>query len=538
MAIPFNMKLPLGRFEEYFSPPFVSDPTFSTTRRFPDHLPRDNACQPRPAARHGAIAHEETARGRLNCHSSSLAGDDAPSPSRKTAVIHRRMTMNVLASAASLPDPDLLARLDTLAASERQACVELVAIWPCSTTDRPSTRGSASGRCSTTAPPCCASPRTQPAPASPSPAPAGAFRRSSTPRRRRHEPDRHPAPRRQADAENHEAVLSRPCTRPATRSRSSSASWIRFPISAARCGRQRPADRLRQRFAAARRCSPHRALPAGRTRTEAVRATPRPPCTRRRRALPRQVHHRRGRLPKLRRVQALLRREIPSGDPARSSIARSRCSSRRSRRRSSAPPAVRDPDVRSVPGRKRSRGTIAIHLRRSPADRLEARRRPVRIRRTRRPALHATRLPGVPPRPAVRPRRAGDGREHLPPLPPAQRVRGRARLRPARRLEGARVERRIRIVRESTAASPRYPSDMPSYYMSEDLARFGEMGRTNPKLHDLFMKWYARHHGAGRARRAHQEADRARRRLRHPGAVLHRLLRRRPAPTPASRRRR
>ena len=32
---------------------------------------------------------------------------------------------------------------------------------------------------------------------------------------------------------------------------------------------------------------------------------------------------------------------------------------------------------------------------------------------------------------------------------------------------------------------------MPSYYMSEDLARFGEMGRTNPKLYDLFMKWYA-----------------------------------------------
>jgi alkylhydroperoxidase/carboxymuconolactone decarboxylase family protein len=31
---------------------------------------------------------------------------------------------------------------------------------------------------------------------------------------------------------------------------------------------------------------------------------------------------------------------------------------------------------------------------------------------------------------------------------------------------------------------------MPSYYMSEDLARFGEMGRTSPKLHDLFMKWY------------------------------------------------
>ena len=31
---------------------------------------------------------------------------------------------------------------------------------------------------------------------------------------------------------------------------------------------------------------------------------------------------------------------------------------------------------------------------------------------------------------------------------------------------------------------------MPSYYMSEDLARFGEMARTNPKLFDLFLKWY------------------------------------------------
>ncbi|HUP66113.1 MAG TPA: arsenosugar biosynthesis-associated peroxidase-like protein [Thermoanaerobaculia bacterium] len=31
---------------------------------------------------------------------------------------------------------------------------------------------------------------------------------------------------------------------------------------------------------------------------------------------------------------------------------------------------------------------------------------------------------------------------------------------------------------------------MPSYYMSEDLARFGEMSRTNPRLFDLFMNWY------------------------------------------------
>jgi alkylhydroperoxidase/carboxymuconolactone decarboxylase family protein len=32
---------------------------------------------------------------------------------------------------------------------------------------------------------------------------------------------------------------------------------------------------------------------------------------------------------------------------------------------------------------------------------------------------------------------------------------------------------------------------MPSYYMSEDLARFGEISRTNPQLFDLFLKWYS-----------------------------------------------
>jgi alkylhydroperoxidase/carboxymuconolactone decarboxylase family protein len=32
---------------------------------------------------------------------------------------------------------------------------------------------------------------------------------------------------------------------------------------------------------------------------------------------------------------------------------------------------------------------------------------------------------------------------------------------------------------------------MPSYYMSEDLSRFGEMAKTNPKLFDLFLKWYS-----------------------------------------------
>ena len=31
---------------------------------------------------------------------------------------------------------------------------------------------------------------------------------------------------------------------------------------------------------------------------------------------------------------------------------------------------------------------------------------------------------------------------------------------------------------------------MPSYYLSEDLARFPDMGKTQPKLWDLYLKWY------------------------------------------------
>ncbi len=32
---------------------------------------------------------------------------------------------------------------------------------------------------------------------------------------------------------------------------------------------------------------------------------------------------------------------------------------------------------------------------------------------------------------------------------------------------------------------------MPSYYLSEDLARFAEMSKTSPQLFDHFMRWYA-----------------------------------------------
>jgi alkylhydroperoxidase/carboxymuconolactone decarboxylase family protein len=32
---------------------------------------------------------------------------------------------------------------------------------------------------------------------------------------------------------------------------------------------------------------------------------------------------------------------------------------------------------------------------------------------------------------------------------------------------------------------------MPSYYLSEDLARFGEIAKTTPALFDRFLSWYA-----------------------------------------------
>ena len=31
---------------------------------------------------------------------------------------------------------------------------------------------------------------------------------------------------------------------------------------------------------------------------------------------------------------------------------------------------------------------------------------------------------------------------------------------------------------------------MPSYYMSEDLARFGDIAKTNPQLFEKFLAWY------------------------------------------------
>jgi alkylhydroperoxidase/carboxymuconolactone decarboxylase family protein len=32
---------------------------------------------------------------------------------------------------------------------------------------------------------------------------------------------------------------------------------------------------------------------------------------------------------------------------------------------------------------------------------------------------------------------------------------------------------------------------MPSYYLSEDLARFGEIAKSNPQLWEQFVRWYS-----------------------------------------------
>src|SRR5262245_45702416 len=32
---------------------------------------------------------------------------------------------------------------------------------------------------------------------------------------------------------------------------------------------------------------------------------------------------------------------------------------------------------------------------------------------------------------------------------------------------------------------------MPSYYLSEDLARFGDIAKTNPQLFEKFLAWYS-----------------------------------------------
>ena len=127
---------------------------------------------------------------------------------------------------------------------------------------------------------------------------------------------------------------------------------------------------------------------------------------------------------KLRRVQDLLCREIPNGDPAAiferaldlllHDVEKKKLAATTKPR----PPRAQEEWLARCPRACSSRG-------------LEARRRPVRLCRTGRP-LHGAAVPRVAPCPAVRPSGAGDGREHLPPVSRPRRLRERAGIRSLR----------------------------------------------------------------------------------------------------------
>ena len=170
---------------------------------------------------------------------------------------------------------------------------------------------------------------------------------------------------------------------------------------------------------------------------------------------------------KLRRLQALLRREIPDGDPGaifdraltvllekvektKLAVAAKPRPSRPIRpaadprtppiRPAADPqPPIRpaaDTEVSQARRRARSRHCAARpalpHCAAGGQARgLAARRWPVRLRVLHRKEMHGEHVPGVPPHPALCEAGAGHRRQHLPSLLAPQPVRGRADLRPA-----------------------------------------------------------------------------------------------------------
>ena len=94
----------------------------------------------------------------------------------------------------------------------------------------------------------------------------------------------------------------------------------------------------------------------------------------------------------------------------------------------------REEEVRKGQGSReapsRDGGWVAPRAREGAARGMGARRGSLRLRRGLGAAVPGARLPGVPPRRALRGRRPGDGGEHPASLPRAQRVRGTAVLRP------------------------------------------------------------------------------------------------------------
>jgi len=143
---------------------------------------------------------------------------------------------------------------------------------------------------------------------------------------------------------------------------------------------------------------------------------------------------------KLRRVQALLRREIPSGDPGAifdraltlllEKVERTKLgASKKPRPRPIRPGTDRQLRTPIVPSRDLPR-----HVQRAVCQRDSDQCAFVSGRR---PPVHGTHVPGVPSHRAVCKGRTGHRREHLPALPAPQPIRGGAGLRRAQWLGGS-----------------------------------------------------------------------------------------------------
>ena len=137
---------------------------------------------------------------------------------------------------------------------------------------------------------------------------------------------------------------------------------------------------------------------------------------------------------KLRRLQALLRREIPDGDPGAifdraltvllDKVEKTKLGAADKPRpnRPIRPGADKEVHKPNVPSR---------HTPGGQARGLAARRWPVRLRVLHRTEMHGAHLRGVPPHPGLCESGAGHRRQHLPSLLAAQPIRGRTDLRPA-----------------------------------------------------------------------------------------------------------
>jgi hypothetical protein len=158
---------------------------------------------------------------------------------------------------------------------------------------------------------------------------------------------------------------------------------------------------------------------------------------------------------KLRRLQALLRREIPDGDPGaifdraltvlldkvektKLGAADKPRSSRPIRPETDPSPSIRpgtDSNRSIRPGTDKEAHKPILNSRHIPrevpARGLAARRWPVRLRVLHRTEMHGAHVPGVPPHRALCDAGAAHRRKHLPSLLAPQPIRGRGDLRPA-----------------------------------------------------------------------------------------------------------